>query len=83
MAISAFYSTPLHLGELEARFFEFSDPPRRRNPSLGEPLRLCVALLRLCVALLRLGQATIPILFFLRFILEFVTLLFALPIEDI
>ena len=76
MTISAFCSTPLHLGEPEAGFFEFSDPPRRRNPRLGEPLRLCVALL--C-----LGQATIPVLFFLRFILESITLLFGLPMEDI
>ena len=42
---------------------------------LGEPLRLGVALLRL-------GQATIPVLFFLRLILESVTVLFGLTMED-
>ena len=36
------------LGEPEAKSFEFFDPPRRRNPCLGEPLRLG-ALLRLGV----------------------------------
>ena len=72
----------LLLGELEAEFFEFSGPPKRRNPCLGEPLRLGKPL-RLGVALLCLGQATVPVLFFLWLILESVTLLFGLPMEDI
>ena len=57
------------LGEPEAEFSKFSDPHRRRNPRLGKPLRL--------------GQTTAPVLFFLWLILEFVTLLFGLPMEDI
>ena len=65
----------LCLGETEAEFFKFSDPPRRRNPRLGGPL--CLG-----VALLRLGQATVPVLFFLRLTLQFVTLLFGLSMED-
>ena len=59
----------LLLGEPEVEFSEFSDPPRRRNPRLGEPLCL--------------GQAIVRVLFFLRLILESVTLLFGLPMEDI
>ena len=59
----------LCLGEPEAEFFEFFDPPRLRNPRLGEPLRL--------------GQAIVPVLLFLRLILEFITLLFGFPMEDI
>ena len=39
-------------------------------------------LLRLGVALLRLDQATILVLFFLRLILDSVTLLFGLSMED-
>ena len=42
---------------------------------LGEPL--CLG-----IALLRLGQATVPVLFFLRLILKSVTLLFGLSMED-
>ena len=41
---------------------------------LGEPLHLGVVLLRL-------GQATVPVLFFLRLILESITLLFGLPVD--
>ena len=59
-----------------AKFFEFSDSPRSRNPFLDEPLHLGVAVLRL-------GQATNPVLFFLRLILESVTFLFGLPMKDI
>ena len=59
----------LRIGETEAEFSEFSNLPRRRNLRLGEPLHL--------------GQATVPVLFFIRLILEFVTLLFRLPMEDI
>ena len=66
----------LRLSELEAKFSKFSDLPRHRNPRLGEPLHLGVTLLRL-------GQARVLVLFFLRLILEFVTLLFGLPMEDI
>ena len=66
----------LQLGELEAEFFEFSDPPMCRNPRQGEPLRLGVVLLHL-------GKVIVPVLFFLRLILESVTLLFGLPMEDI
>ena len=64
------------LGEPEAKFFEFSDSPRSRNPFLDEPLHLGVAVLRL-------GQATVPVLFFLRLILESVTFLFGIPMKDI
>ena len=48
---SACLSVEIRLGEPEAEFSKFSDLPRRRNPRLGEPLRLGVVLLRL-------GQAT-------------------------
>ena len=52
-----FCSTPLRIGvgvhvrlsEPEAKFSEFSNPLRRRNPRSGEPLRLGIALLRLGV----------------------------------
>ena len=60
----------LRLRKPKAKFSEFSDPPRCRNPALG-------------VVLLRLGQATTPVLFSLRLILESVTLLFELSMEDI
>ena len=60
----------LLLGELEVEFSEFFNPSRCRNLHLG-------------VIVLRLGQAIIQVLFFLRLILESVTLLFELPIEDI
>ena len=73
---SALLGVELHLGEPEAEFSEFYDLPRCRNPRLGEPLRLGITLLRL-------GQATVPVLFFLRLIPESVTLLFGLPMEDI
>ena len=60
----------LLLDEPEVKFSEFFDPPRPRNPCLG------VALLCLC-------QATVPVWFFLRLILESDTLFFRLPMEDI
>ena len=66
----------LHLGELE-------------TPSEKFLLRLGIALLRLgepiCLglSLLRLGQVTVLVLFFLQLIVEFVNLLFRLPMEDI
>ena len=64
--------------------------PRRRSLRLGGPetplekflLRLGVEPLRLGIALPRLGQATVPAVFFRRLILEFVTLLFGLSMED-
>ena len=70
-----FCSTPLCLGDPEAEFFEISVLLRCRNPRLGEPL--CLG-----VTLLRLGQATVPVMFFLRLILESVTLLFELSMKD-
>ena len=64
-------------------------PPRRRSLRLGRPetpfekfLLHLGEHLRLGVALVRLGQATIPVLFFLRLILESITLLFELSMED-
>ena len=70
-----FCLTPLRLGEPEAEFFEFSVPPRSRKPRLGGPL--CLG-----VTLLRLGQATVPVMFSLRLILESVTILFELSMKD-
>ena len=62
---------------------------RRRSLRLGGPktppekflLRLGVAPLRIGEPL-RLGQAIVLVLFFIRLILEFVTLLFELSMED-
>ena len=77
--------------------FQFNTPwPRRRSARLGEPkdeffvcmIRLGISPLRLGeplflgVALLRLGQVIVPVLFFLWLILESVTLLFGLSMED-
>ena len=57
--------------------------PRRRSARLGgletPPEKF---ILHLGVAPLRLGQATIPALLFLQLILESVTLLFGLSMED-
>ena len=58
-------------------------PPRRSSLRLGEletPSEKF--LLRLSITLLHLGQSTVPILFFLRLILESVTFLFGLSMED-
>ena len=77
--------------------FQLDTPwPRRRSARLGEPedefsvcmIHLGVSPLRLGgplflgVALLSVGQVTVPVLFFLWLILEYVTLLFGLSIED-
>ena len=63
--------------------------PRCRSESLGGPetppekVLLCLGEpLHLGIALLRLGQATVLVLFLLRLILEFATLLFGLSMED-
>ena len=51
-------------------------PPRQRSLCLGRPKTPPEKfLLRLGITLLRLGQTTVPVLFFLRLILEPVTLL--------
>ena len=73
-SIFGFSTTPLHLG-VELRLGKPETPPEKFLLCLGEPLRLGVALLHL-------SQATIPVVFFLRLILEFVTLLFGLSMED-
>ena len=64
-------------------------PPRQRSLRLGGPetpskkflLRVGIALLRLG-EFLRLGQAIVPVLFFLRLILESVTFLFGFLMGD-
>ena len=93
-SIFGFSMTPLRLG-VELRLGEPKTLPENFLLRLGiaplhlgvAPLRLGVAPLRLGeplrlgIALLHLGQATVSILFFLRLILEYVTLLFGLSME--